>query len=212
MKRFAFLAVLAIATLGMTSSGIAATKSNWRALNDDLAPVNVKLAEDVQALSLNLANLRVALDKVAQDAASLSYVSPFESGGAYDEAASEVAADVAEVRKLQDAVQELVKAVSDDAVKGIKVLDSYAPEKCSAHFVALEYTMFMAWSETVSALRAGEPTNAAGTAFWLGGFSGVDGTRLPEGGPIDAEWSRTKCQGASPSPGPSTAAESPGPS
>lgn len=193
MKRYAALVILTVLCVVGNLSFVEArndTTSNWTALNAALAPVNVQLADDVQALNLAVADAGAATQ-------SVFFTSVFNAD-AMDES-------IGALRTAMGRIAKYEKAVKADALAGIDVLDSFAIEDCSAHFWALSYTMFSSWAETITELQAREPTAAAGAAFWLGGFSGVDGTRLPAGGPIDAEWSRTKCAGARPSPGPSVA-------
>ncbi len=190
MRRLAFLGALALATIAAMPT-VAAPASRWTALNTALAPVNVALATDVAALNLALAN--------AGDAQQNIY-----SVSAFD--LPDLQKYAAQVLKNAEKVQLTMAAVQKDAQQGIRVLDAFAPEQCSVHFTGMEYTLFAAWDDTIASLESKQAPASAGTGFWLGGFSTVDGTRLPAGGPIDLVWDRVTCQGATPRP---TAAPSP---
>ncbi len=193
MRRLAALAVIVAAAAFQFSSVSAAPASHWTDLNAALAPVNVALATDAQAFG-------AALAQAGADAQELFGTSLFDFSGQRD-------LMVAFGHDL-DAVQAGMEAVQKDAKKGIAVLDSFAPEACSAHFTGTEYTMFLSWSLSMSDLAANQRPVAFGTALFLGGFNGTDLTRLPAGGVVDLEWNRVTCAGhvARPTAAPSAAA------
>lgn len=191
MKRLAFLAVIALAVaISLPTAAAPAPKSNWTALNAALAPVNVALRDHLIAFGL-------ATSTAATHAQALFAAPLFDFPGQRELMAS--------FDQDLDDIRSSMASVKADAKDGIAVLDSFAPERCSAHFVAVEYTMFAAWLEVMTALQANEPALAYGTAVWLSGV-GRDLAPLPAGGPIDLEWNRVQCAGAEPSPSPKLSA------
>lgn len=187
MKRLLFLAPLALAVVAMGPTSAATTHSNWTALNKDLAPVNVKMATDIELFGKDLA----AAGKSQQ---GVFFMSPLQI--------TALKKTIDELKAAENKLAADIRAISADALAGMKVLDGYTVEQCFAHFYAYEFTMFATWYDAMAALNNGVPPESANAGIYLGGFSTVDLSRLPAGGPVDLQWNHVKCQGATPSAAP----------
>lgn len=182
--RATVIAVAVLILVILAGNQAAASTSRWSDLNTALTPVNVALQADV-------ATFNQAHGAVTLDVQLLFQTSPFDF-----DAAAKAAAQLA---KDEVALKAANKLIHDTAAQGIRVLDSFPPEQCSAHFTGMEYVYFAAWED--AAVTWLDPSDlSVDAAIWIGGLSTHDLSPLVGGGPIDLEWNRVHCAGKQPAP------------
>lgn len=168
MNRLARVLVsVAVAAL-LAAPSLAAKKSQWQALNEALAPINVELQGAI-------AEADPSLTKVTEAVGAILGGAPIDFA-----AMKQGSADLESA--IKDARAVLVR-IKDNAKAAIAVLDDFGTEPCYRHFWAVSYTGYAAlWDFADLALNSESIGGAFSTGLYAFGPMAED------------EWAAVDCE------------------